>query len=50
MHAHAAVAEADEPEAIVLDLERPLRAVRHDTAHSRQAGLYEGGGCRDIPR
>ena len=38
-----AVAQADESEAIVLDLERPLRAGRHDAAHSWKAGLDKAG-------
>ena len=42
--AHAlTVAQADEAEPVVLDLERTLRAVRHETAHGRQAGLDEAG-------
>ena len=42
--AHAlAVAQADEPEPVVLDLIRPFGAGRHGAAHGRQAGLDEAG-------
>jgi len=43
-HAHAvAVAPGDEPEAVMLDLERPPRPVGHGARRRREAGLDETG-------